>query len=51
MIHGERSVVRIADKQNDCRSQWVARLEKRQGWNVAVVLLAKNTHTAGFPEL
>ena len=47
LIHGARSVVRIAGKKSDKRSHWVTTLAARRGKNIAAVALAnKNVRTA-----
>ncbi len=47
LIHGARSVVRLAAKKNDRRSRWIAALAQRRGNNIAAVALAnKNIRVA-----
>jgi transposase len=47
LIHGGRTVVRVADKHDDRRNSWVSKLEERRGKNVAAVAVAnKNARTA-----
>jgi transposase len=47
LIHGARSVMKIAAKRSDRRCQWARELEQRRGHNVATVALAnKNARTA-----
>lgn len=47
LIHGGRTVVRVADKHNDQRSQWVTQIEARRGKNISSVAVAnKNARVA-----
>lgn len=47
MIHGGRTVVRVADKHDDRRNQWVVELDKRRGKNISAVGVAnKNARIA-----
>jgi len=47
LIHGGRTVVRVADKHQDKRSQWVTQLEARRGKNISAVAVAnKNARIA-----
>ena len=47
LIHGARSVVQMAGKHVDSRSQWIIRLVERRGRNISAVALAnKNARTA-----
>lgn len=47
MIHGGRTVVRVADKYQDKRNQWVSELDKRRGKNISAVAVAnKNARIA-----
>jgi len=47
LIHGGRSIVRVAEKYQDKRNQWVGKLEKRRGNNIAAVAVAnKNVRIA-----
>ena len=47
LIHGGRSVVRVADKHNDKRNQWIQQLDKRRGKNISAVAVAnKNARIA-----
>ncbi len=47
LIHGGRTVVRVADKHPDKRSQWISRLDARRGKNIAAVAVAnKNARVA-----
>jgi transposase len=47
LIHGARSVTRVAARKTDARSQWVARLSQRRHANTAAVALAnKNARIA-----
>lgn len=47
LIHGGRTVVRVAAKHQDRRSEWVCKLEERRGKNRAAVAVAnKNARTA-----
>ncbi len=40
LIHGGRSIVRIAEKYQDKRNKWIGQLEKRRGNNIAAVAVA-----------
>ena len=40
LIHGGRTVVRVADKHDDRRNQWVKELDKRRGKNISAVAVA-----------
>jgi transposase len=42
LIHGARSALFRAGLKHDCRSEWIERVRKRRGTNVAAVALAKN---------
>ena len=47
LIHGGRTVVRVADKHDDRRNQWVKELDKRRGKNISAVAVAnKNARIA-----
>ncbi len=47
LIHGGRTVVRVADKRQDQRSQWITRLDARRGKNITAVAVAnKNARVA-----
>ena len=47
LIHGARSIMRIAARRTDRRCRWARQLEQRRGHNVATVALAnKNARTA-----
>ena len=47
LIHGGRTVVRVADKHTDQRSQWITQLEARRGKNISAVAVAnKNARVA-----
>ena len=47
LIHGGRSVVRVAGKHQDRRNQWVQQLDKRRGKNISAVAVAnKNARIA-----
>ena len=47
LIHGGRTVVRVANKHQDRRSKWIGKLEERRGKNRAAVAVAnKNARTA-----
>jgi transposase len=47
LIHGGRSITRLAEKHQDKRSQWISRLEQRRGNNIAAVAVAnKNARIA-----
>ena len=40
LIHGGRSIVRVAEKYQDKRNKWIGQLEKRRGNNIAAVAVA-----------
>ena len=40
LIHGGRTVVRVADKYQDRRNQWISNLDKRRGKNISAVAVA-----------
>jgi transposase len=47
LIHGGRTVVRVATKYQDQRNQWIHQLDKRRGKNIAAVAVAnKNARIA-----
>ncbi|HEY7885639.1 MAG TPA: IS110 family transposase [Cellvibrionaceae bacterium] len=47
LIHGGRTVVRVADKHRDKRNTWVTQLEGRRGKNISAVAVAnKNARVA-----
>ena len=47
LIHGGRTVVRVADKYQDRRNQWISALDKRRGKNISAVAVAnKNVRIA-----
>lgn len=47
LIHGGRTVVRVADKHKDQRSQWITQLDARRGKNITAVAVAnKNARVA-----
>jgi transposase len=47
LIHGGRTVVRVADKYQDRRNRWVSEIEKRRGKNISAVAVAnKNARIA-----
>lgn len=47
LIHGGRTVVRVASKHQDQRSQWVTQIETRRGKNISAVAVAnKNARVA-----
>ncbi len=47
LIHGGRTVVRVADKYQDRRNRWIDSLEKRRGKNISAVAVAnKNARIA-----
>ncbi len=47
LIHGGRTVVRVADKHQDQRSQWISQLDARRGKNISAVAVAnKNARVA-----
>ena len=47
LVHGGRTVVRVTDKYDDQRNQWIQELEKRRGKNITAVAVAnKNARIA-----
>ena len=40
LIHGGRTVVRVAEKHQDRKNQWVCEVEQRRGKNIAAVAVA-----------
>lgn len=47
LIHGGRTVVRVADKHQDQRNKWIQQLEYRRGKNISAVAVAnKNARIA-----
>lgn len=47
LIHGGRTVVRVAEKHQDKRSKWVKQLDDRRGKNISAVAVAnKNARVA-----
>jgi transposase len=40
LIHGARSALYRAGRKHDCRSEWIERVRKRRGMNIAAVALA-----------
>ena len=47
LIHGGRTVVRVATKHQDRRNRWICKLEERRGKNITAVAVAnKNARTA-----
>ena len=47
LIHGGRTVVRVADKHQDKRSKWIKQLDDRRGKNISAVAVAnKNARVA-----
>ena len=47
LIHGGRTVVRVAEKYQDKQNQWIQRLEQRRGKNISAVAVAnKNARIA-----
>lgn len=47
LIHGGRTVVRVADKHQDRRNRWISELDKRRGKNISAVAVAnKNARIA-----
>ncbi len=47
LIHGGRTVVRVADKYQYRRNQWITQLDKRRGKNISAVAVAnKNARIA-----
>jgi transposase len=47
LIHGGRTVVRVAEKYQDKRNRWISELDKRRGKNISAVAVAnKNARIA-----
>lgn len=47
LIHGGRTVVRVADKYDDRRNNWIKEIDKRRGKNISAVAVAnKNARIA-----
>ena len=47
LIHGGRTVVRVAEKYQDRRNKWISNLDKRRGKNISAVAVAnKNARIA-----
>jgi transposase len=47
LIHGGRTVVRVAEKHQDRKNQWICEVEQRRGKNIAAVAVAnKNARIA-----
>ena len=47
LIHGGRTVVRVAHQHQDKRNQWIGELDQRRGKNISAVAVAnKNARTA-----
>ena len=47
LIHGGRTVVRVADKYQDRKNRWVSDVDQRRGKNIAAVAVAnKNARIA-----
>ena len=47
LIHGGRTVVRVADKYKDKRNRWISKLDQRRGKNISAVAVAnKNARIA-----
>ena len=47
LIHGGRTVVRVADKHDDRRNNWIKELDQRRGKNISAVAVAnKNARIA-----
>jgi transposase len=47
LIHGGRTVVRVAHKYQDRRNQWINAIEQRRGKNISAVAVAnKNARIA-----
>ena len=47
LIHGGRTVVRVARKHQDKRNQWIGQLDQRRGKNISAVAVAnKNVRIA-----
>ncbi|WP_219622156.1 transposase [Endozoicomonas acroporae] len=47
LIHGGRTVVRVADKHDDRRNNWIKELDQRRGKNISAVTVAnKNARIA-----
>ena len=40
LIHGGRTVVRVADKYKDKRNRWISELDQRRGKNISAVAVA-----------
>lgn len=40
LIHGGRTVVRVADRYQDKRNRWISELDKRRGKNISAVAVA-----------
>jgi transposase len=51
LIHGARSVVRLADAKDDSLSRWVQRVKAQRGYNKAVVALANKLARIGWAVL
>ena len=43
MIHGGRTVVRVADKHDDRRNNWIQELDQRRGKNISAVAVANKS--------
>ena|ERR687892_1887962 len=48
VIHGARSVMRLAHRKSDRVSRWAVRLEQRRGKNIAAVALANKMVRMAF---
>jgi len=47
LIHGGRTVVRVAEKYQDKRNKWISQLDQRRGKNISAVAVAnKNARIA-----
>lgn len=47
LIHGGRTVVRVANKHDDRRNNWIKELDQRRGKNISAVTVAnKNARIA-----
>ena len=43
LIHGGRTVVKVANKHHDQRSQWITQVEGRRGKNISAVAVANKS--------
>ena len=44
LIHGGRTVVRVADKHDDRRNNWIKELDQRRGKNISAVAVTTELH-------